>query len=72
MLVAMNTGGLADGDRRIRAAGIDEMNVIAPADGFEETRQIALLIFRQNNDGNAHPAKLETGTLELSRIALGV
>jgi hypothetical protein len=32
------------------------MNIVAPADGFEKTRQIAFLIFRENNEGNAHPA----------------
>src|SRR4051794_3795175 len=50
----MNARCARDPHRRIRAAGIDQMNVVAPADRLEQPRQVVLFVLRENNDRNAH------------------
>jgi hypothetical protein len=69
MIVALKARGPRDTYRAVVASGIYEMNVLAPADRFEQARQIALFVLRENDDGNAHPRSDSTWPEDAARIS---
>src|SRR5437588_12744443 len=69
MIVALDARVLRDVHGGVAAAGINELNIVAPADRFEKARQIALFVLRENDDGNAHPRTGSTVPQDAARIS---
>jgi hypothetical protein len=69
MIVAVKARTPRDIYRGVATAGINEVNILAPADRFEQTRQIALFVLRENDDGNAHPRDGSTRPEDAARIS---
>lgn len=55
MLVALKARALRDIYSGVAASGINQVQVVAPADRLEQARQIALFVLRENDNGDAHP-----------------
>ena len=53
-MAGLGAGGFGEGDGVVGAAGIDDVDVIAPGDGLETSREDVLFVEGEDDDADVH------------------
>ena len=51
-LVDLGAGLAGDGQGRVGGAGVEDVDVVGPGDGFECSGEVALFVFGEDEDGD--------------------